>query len=146
MRSRRRLLGLLLLLLTGFCPEAKAAEWTPFAQDQAFTHLYDKRSIFHPSEEIVRVAVRVDPKGKEGRDFLFKLRRQIGMSVEGYENYGYSVTIIEIDCSQNLKRVLQNDDFNQKGELLDTVVSPNQKWAEIHSDSMHSLYRKKFCK
>ena len=68
------------------------------------------------------------------------------MTLEGYENYVFSITIMEIDCANHVKRILQSDDYNKKGELLDTVSSSNQKWAPIASESVHGLYEKVLCK
>ncbi|HZR46536.1 MAG TPA: surface-adhesin E family protein [Candidatus Manganitrophaceae bacterium] len=136
----------LFLLFPGPYQNAGAAEWTPFVEDQAFKHFYDKQSIAHLKNGIVRVAIKIDPKGKEGRDFLLKVRERIGLSLDGYENYGFSLDVMEIDCPNKRKRILQSDDYNKKGEQLDTVSSPNPKWVEINPDSVHGLYHKVFCK
>jgi hypothetical protein len=139
-------LPFLLILFAGVHQDAGAAEWTPFVEDKAFKHFYDKQSLAHLSQGLIRVAIKVDPKGKEGRDFLLKVRQQIGLSLEGYENYGFSLTVMEIDCPNNRKRILQSDDYTKKGEPLDASTSPNPKWAEISPDSVHGLYRKVLCK
>lgn len=139
-------LSALLLIVVTACSDAGAAEWTLFVEDHAFKHSYDKQSIVHLPEKLIRVAVKVDPKGKEGRDFLLKVRQQIGLPLDGYENYGFSLTIMEIDCANKRKRILQSDDYNKKGEELDTVSSPNPKWADISPDSIHGLYQKALCK
>ncbi len=146
MKIIRVLLLSLFILFVGFHPDAKAAEWTPFVEDQAFKHFYDKQSIAHLPNQMIRVAIKVDPKGKEGRDFLLKIRQQIGLPLEGYENYGFSLTVMEIDCANKRKRILQSEDYNKKGEQLDTQSSPNPKWAEIHPNSVHGLYQKALCK
>jgi len=137
---------LLFLLLFSFYRSAGAADWTPFVEDQAFKHFYDRQSIAHLKNGLVRVAIKVDPKGKEGRDFLLNVRQQIGLSLDGYENYGFSLTVMEIDCPGKRKRILQSDDYTKKGEQLDTVSSPNPKWVEINPDSVHGLYHKVLCK
>lgn len=134
------------ILLGGFYSHVDAAEWTLFVQDQAFQHFYDKQSIFHSPKGLVRVAIKVNPKGKEGRDFLLNVRKQIGLKLEGYENYGFSLTVMEIDCPSHTKRILQSDDYNQKGEQLDSATSQNPKWIQIAPDSIHGLYEKFFCK
>lgn len=136
----------LFVLFGGFYSAADAAEWTPFVEDQVFKHFYDKQSIFHSSKGIVRVAIKVDPKGKEGRDFLLSVREKMGLTLEGYADYGFSLTVMEIDCANHLKRILQSDDYNSKGEQLDTVSSQNPKWAPISPESVHGLYQKVFCK
>lgn len=134
------------ILFGGFHPAARAAEWTPFVEDQRFKHSYDKQSIFHSPQGLVRVAIKVDPKGKEGRDFLLNVRKQIGMNLEGYENYGFSLTVMEIDCVNDVKRILQSDDYTSKGEQLDSVSPQNPKWAAIAPESVHGLYKKALCK
>jgi hypothetical protein len=137
---------LVFLLLLSVYQNAAAAEWTLFVEDQAFRHSYDKQSIAHLANKVIRVAIKVDPKGKEGRDFLLKVRGQMGLSLDGYQDYGFSLTIMEIDCVNQRKRILQNDDYNKKGEELDTLSSPNPKWAEINPNSIHGLYYKALCK
>ncbi len=144
-----KIIIVLLSLFASFAavhPDAKAAEWTPFVEDKAFKHSYDKQSIAHQANAMIRVAVKVDPKGKEGRDLLLKVRQQIGLPLDGYENYGFSLTVMEIDCANKRKRILQSDDYTKKGEQLDTVSSPNPKWAEISPESIHGLYQKALCK
>lgn len=136
----------LFILLGRLHPGAEAAEWTPFVEDKAFKHFYDKQSIFHSSKGLVRVAVKIDPKGKEGRDFLMTVRKKIGLPLEGYENYGFSLTVMEIDCPGQQKRILQSDDFNVKGELLDNVSPQNPKWVQIAPESVHGLYQRVLCK
>lgn len=145
-RSRKWISISILILWGAVSQDAWGAEWTSFVQDKAFTHSYDKKSIALLSDRIVRVAVKVDPKGKEGRDFLLKIRRQIGLPLEGYENYGFSLTVMEIDCVNSRKRILQSDDYNQKGEQLDALAPANPRWAEIKPDSVHGLYQKALCK
>jgi len=127
-------------------PHADAAEWTPFVEDQRFKHSYDKQSIFRSPQGLIRVAIKVDPKGKEGRDFLLEVRKKIGMNLEGYENYGFSLTVMEIDCVNDAKRILQSDDYTIKGEPLDSVAPQNPKWAAIAPESVHGLYKKALCK
>lgn len=146
MKMKRTVFLTLFILLGLFRLDVKAAEWTPFVQDQRFKHFYDKQSIFHAPQGLVRVAIKVDPKGKEGRDFLFDVRKKIGMNLEGYENYGFSLTVMEIDCANHSKRILQSDDYTSKGEQLDSVSPQNPKWAPIAPDSVHGLYEKFFCK
>ena len=146
MKIVRVLLLSLFILFVGFHQDADAAEWTPFVEDKAFKHSYDKQSIAHLPNRMIRVAIKVDPKGKEGRDFLLKVRQQIGLPLDGYENYGFSLTVMEIDCANQRKRILQSDDYTKKGEQLDTVSSPNPKWAEISPESIHGLYQKALCK
>ncbi|MBI3802176.1 MAG: hypothetical protein HY282_00235 [Nitrospirae bacterium] len=146
MRKRLLCFFTLFILFGGTRFNAGAAEWTPFVEDHAFRHAYDKQSIVHTPKGIVRVAIKVDPKGKEGRDFLLEVRKKIGLTLEGYDHYGFSLTVMEIDCANHQKRILESNDFNQKGELLDSVSSPNPKWAPIATDSIHGLYQKVFCK
>lgn len=136
----------LFILLDLFYSAAGAAEWTPFVEDQRFKHSYDKQSIFHSPQGLVRVAIKVDPKGKEGRDFLLEVRKKMGMNLEGYKNYGFSLTVMEIDCENHSKRILQSDDYTSKGEPLDSVSPQNPKWAQIVPDSVHGLYEKVLCK
>ena len=144
--KRQVVLFLLLFLLFAVHRKAGAAEWTLFVEDQAFKHSYDKQSIAHLPNAMIRVAIKVDPKGKEGRDFLLKVRHEMGLPLDGYENYGFSLTIMEIDCANKRKRILQNDDYSKKGEELDTLSSPNPKWVEINPNSIHGLYHKALCK
>ncbi len=129
-----------------FHPDAGAAEWTPFVDDQRFKHSYDKQSLFHSPQGLVRVAIKVDPKGKEGRDFLLAVREKMKMNLAGYENYGFSLIVMEIDCANHQKRTLQSDDYTSKGEQLDSVSPQNPKWAQIAPDSVHGLYEKALCK
>jgi hypothetical protein len=145
--ERIKIWSLALFILFGwFSSQAGAAEWTPFVEDQRFKHFYDKQSIFHSPQGLVRVAIKVDPKGKEGRDFLLDVRKKMGMNLEGYEEYGFSLTVMEIDCRSHSKRILQSDDYTSKGEQLDSVTPQNPKWAPIAPDSVHGLYEKVFCK
>ena len=146
MKKRSTWFLALFILLGGFYSIAAAAEWTLFVEDQAFKHYYDKQSIFHSPKGLVRVAIKVDPKGKEGRDFLLNVRKQMGLKLEGYEDYGFSLDVMEIDCAHHAKRILQSDDYNSKGEQLDTVAPRNPKWVPIVPDSVHGLYQKFFCK
>lgn len=135
-----------IILLGATYSAADAAEWTLFVEDHAFKHFYDRQSIVHTPSGIVRVAVKVDPKGKEGRDFLLNVRKRIGLKLEGYDHYGFSLTVMEIDCPNRSKRLLQSDDYNERGEQLDAVSPPNPKWAPITPDSVHGLYQKYFCR
>src|SRR5579884_2961393 len=134
------------ILFVLFHATAQAAEWTLFVEDQAFKHFYDKQSIFHSPTGLVRVAIKIDPKGKEGRDFLLNIRKQMGLKLEGYQDYGFSLDVMEIDCAGHSKRILQSDDYNSKGEQLDTLSPRNPKWVQVTPDSVHGLYEKFFCK
>lgn len=68
------------------------------------------------------------------KDFL-KIRKQNGLSVDGYQDYAYTMESLEIECSADRQRSLETADY----DINDRKISesfPISGWRHLSEDSI----------
>lgn len=143
----------LFIFLAGYFAQmnlhAEETKWVLFAQDPEkkwFDYYYDAGHFLGSTNSIIGVWIMVVPKGKEAKDFLLEARRIRAFHMEGYEDYQYTVTKMEINCPEKTKAVFESKDYGKKGKILDKVNAVRTNWKEIIPGSVEEVYHAFLCK
>ncbi len=134
------------ILFTASLVRADKADWVHFVTDPRFDHYYNRATLARTPEDIVGVWVKVVPKGKEALEELMRIRRINGFLMEGFEDYQYSTTALEIDCRELKSALIEQRDYGKAGKILDKVRAVMRNWQEISPGSYHDLYQQVLCK
>ncbi len=129
--------------------QAHAAEshWALFGQEKLFDHYYDQNNFMRNKENIIGVWVKVVPKTQEAIDDLLKSRRLRAFLMDGYEDYQFTVSAIEIDCSNKMRAMMESRDYGKLGRVLDKVGAVTRNWRSINpEDHPYAFYLKILCK
>lgn len=100
---------------------AEENEWVHFVKDNRFDHYYNNTTMERTDDDIVGVWVKVIPKGKEVIDMLMEARKKNAFLMEGFEEYQFTVTAIEIDCRESKSALIEQRDYGKGGKVLDKV-------------------------
>jgi len=136
-----------LLLLIPTPGHAKESKWVLFGQEKLFDHFYDEANFIRNEENVIGVWIKVVPKAQEAIDSLLKSRRLRAFQMDGYEDYEFTVTAMEIDCTNKTRALMESRDYGKMGKVLDKVGAVTRNWVPINpSDHPHAFYLKVLCK
>ena len=74
-----------------------------------------------------------------------QLRKESGLSTEGYDKLSNENILIEIDCKKKRKRILSIIQLNTNGKILHSIDIDKGGWIYIISDSNDENLLKKVC-
>ncbi len=128
---------------------ADGADWKSYAENQNFSFYYNAEepdplkeilNIF--KKRIVRVWTKRAVKNNKGRGWQIQENKRLGLSVKDYEQYEYTLSLKEINCSDKMIRSLSEADYAKEGNSLAKSESPFAGWSPvIPASSDESLYR-----
>ncbi|MFQ5588160.1 MAG: surface-adhesin E family protein [Nitrospiria bacterium] len=147
--TRFKVLLLTLFTLLSFPVFAAASEskWVLFGQEEMFDHYYDEANVLRSPEDVIGVWVKVVPTQEKAKEILLAERRRRAFLMEGYEEYQYTVTALEIDCPKKIRALMESRDYGKKGKILDKVGAVRRNWVPIGpKDHPHAFYHKILCK
>ncbi len=141
------ILGLFsLLLLMPTQAHTKESHWVLFGEEKLFDHYYDEKNFIRTKENIIGVWVKVVPKSQEAVDNLLKSRRLRAFQMDGYEDYQFTVTAIELDCTNKTRAMMESRDYGKLGRVLDKVGAVMRNWRPINpNDHPYAFYLKILC-
>jgi len=135
-------------LLRAETSQSEETKWVLFAQDPEkkwFDHYYDAGHLLRSEDDIIGAWVMVVPKSQTAKDLLLKERRMRAFLMEGYEDYQYTVTKMEIDCPNKMKAIFESKDYGKDGKILDQVHAVRLNWKEISPGSVDAVYHTVLC-
>lgn len=143
------------IILATFCfailqgNTADGADWKSYAENQNFSFYYNAEepdpfkeiaNIF--KKRIVRVWTKRATKNNKGRDWQIQENKRLGLSMKDYEQYEYTLSLKEINCSDKMIRLLSETDYAKEGNLLAKSESPFARWGPVvPTSSDESLYK-----
>jgi hypothetical protein len=149
-------LAIFLLACSGGEPPRKEREWRLYAQSEDYQFYYDTKSIETGGGEMIKVEVKRTLKEepqiinemKKGIIRELKKRQKVGMSIRGFENFEHEIISCRIDCKSVLIRFLKSVSYDNRGNILETVVVPDAilKWEKIVPDTINDTLRRAVCK
>lgn len=142
------ILGLFsLLLLLPTQGHAEETHWVLFGEENLFDHYYDKNNFMRDEENVIGVWIKVVPKAQEAIDSLLKSRRLRAFRMEGYEDYQFTVTAMEINCREKTRALMESRDYGKLGRVLDKVGAVTRNWTPINPDNHpYAFYLNVLCK
>jgi len=130
--------------------KAEGTKWILFAQDPEkkwFDYYYDAGHLLGSTDSIIGAWVMVVPKTQAAKDLILESRRIRAFHMEGYEDYQYTVTKMEINCPEKVKALFESRDYGKGGKILDKVSAIVQlNWKEILPGSIDAVYHAFLCK
>ena len=146
MKHRFSISIFLAMLLAPRIASTAEDQWIHFVKDDRFDHYYNKTTMARTPNDIVGVWIKVVPRNKAVIDFLMDIRKKNGFLMDGFEDYQFSVTALEIDCRNGQSALIEQRDYGKGGKMLDKVRAVRRNWKDIPPNSYHDLYRKVLCK
>jgi hypothetical protein len=130
-----------LLALGAALPDpAGAADWKLCTENEYLSLYFDAASPSRGPGELVKVWVKYVPKGKKGREFWGQVRSLEKIPVKKYQRYAYSVVLYEINCPDNVYRLISGIDYDLENRMLAEI--PLSHWKPVFPDSLtETLYQ-----
>ncbi len=139
MKSLSVMLGVILIGLTFTASgEIREKDWKLFKTTEDAKLYYDKKDITHLDQKLVKVWIR-QVYTKKGRTDMVNL---LGPR---YENLGYSVNSLELNCAAKSMRYLSMTFYSRSHAVLDLGKSPDG-WDPVHSNTMFDALYQIVCK
>lgn len=136
-----------LLLLPPVQSHAGESHWVLFGQEKLFDHYFDESNFMRNEENVIGVWVKVVPKTQEAIDSLLKSRRLRAFQMDGYEDYQFTVSAMEINCTKKTRAMMESRDYGKLGKVLDKVGAVTRNWTPINpSDHPYAFYLNILCK
>ncbi len=113
---------------------------------------YDEKNVTRSSEGIVIVRAKQVPVYKTAEEqktrmqHLLENRKWLGIDTNGYANYAYSVTVVEINCATNEGRSSTMIDYDKTEKEIAKCTLENSEWAPISPRSWMMELVPKVCK
>jgi len=127
------LIGICLVSVHGYAHAEE--DWTLYGITKYFILFYDRNSITHPSEDVVRLWIKSVSKCNDTKDWPIKDHPNCAN-----DEWLYVLTLTEIDCSKKKDRDIKSIGYSKEGtEFLSDETS---QWSDIILDSYTDfLYR-----
>lgn len=136
-----------------------AASWKAYATNNVFDYSYDPVDMRYPHTfvnilslkiahgDLVRVWSIKTAKGQAGRDAQMEINQRAGVTINGYDDFGYSITQKEIQCNEKNVKVLSETDFTVSGQRLTgfSKSSEHLHWRKIIPDTDDDALYKVVC-
>lgn len=113
-------------------------DWVYLKSAQDGDTFYDRKDITYSSGGIVKVKVKA-VFTKEG------IEKKIRTGGKKYKNLSYSISFIEINCSNKTGRVSTVHDYSQDGKTI-YVSNLTSDWMPIHAGRIVDKLYKTVCK
>lgn len=121
-----------------------SSDWVKCIENNDGVFFYNKKKIKHRTKDIVQIWEKLD-FSDDGREKLIEGKRNMELSIKGYDKLSHSVVMIEIDCKKGMSRGLSMTDYDTDGVVLYSYDN-KQDWSYITPNSLIDTFRKKFCK
>ena len=141
-------LGLMICLsltvtCTAIAQEKSKPEWSYFTIDRnhGWKVYYDLKNVERASDRVIRVSVKLIPIYKDNEEkakrirSLIEDRQGLGIKPERYNEYSYSVMLLEIKCSTNEGRDITIWDYDKTDKELGQDTLNNSEFAPIWEGS-----------
>lgn len=124
--------------------ELGSSDWVECMKNNDGVFFYNKKRIKHRKKNIVQIWEKLD-FSDEGREKWIEGKRNMELSIKGYDKLSHSIGMIEIDCKKGMSRGLSMTDYDTDGIVLYSYDN-KQDWSYITPDTLIDTFRKKFCK
>jgi hypothetical protein len=138
------MVAVLLLAVFGAPAPARAADWRMIVERQDYDVYSDAQSVRTTSKTSVSVWCKTTARTDRYRAFMVDVRKKGGLSAEGYDRYGYTLSTEEINCMNTTYRNLSATDYDLSDKRLDAVF-PVMPWRHITQDSTYYFLTRRVC-
>lgn len=113
---------------------------------------YDAANIERQNKDIVRVWLKQIPITKNDAERqrivsgIIENRKLNNMGIKGYEDFAYSLTLVEFDCSGRKARSISIKDYDRAEKLLGSDRKEGVPFAPAPKDSLAGMILEAACK
>ena len=113
---------------------------------------YDAANIDRQNQDIVRVWLKQIPLTRNEAERrrivsgIIENRKLNNMKVKGYENFAYTLTLLEMDCSGRKARSVSIKDYDRAEKLLGSDTKTGLRFAPVKEHSLPGLILEAVCK
>jgi hypothetical protein len=153
--SAKFIILILVLSISVQFSKSEGAEWELYAENQNFSFYFDTTGIKklkeidlildHFRKRIAKVWTRRVTKGENGKNWQIQENKRLGLSVQGYENYEFTMYSKEINCRDKTVRVLSEADYTKDWNLLAKSETPYVEWKPIIPGYADEFLHKVLC-
>lgn len=111
-------------------------DWWLLWENAEGKNFIDLNSIRYSSGGTVEVWLKGTVTNK-GKDTERSIRKQMGVSTKGLENLSYRIGLFEVDCSNRTTRIVENFNYDEKGNLIDDPV--DYMWTRAWRDKWQHI-------
>jgi len=143
------------LLVLSFCSHTKAegADWKLYAESDNFYFYFDSSNIKHsvkdylslPWTRFSKAWTKRVIRNEQGRNWQIQENKKLSLTTRGYENYEYTIALIEINCSDTSRRTLAETDYSKGGSILAASEEPYARWKPVTPESAHEMLYQLLC-
>jgi hypothetical protein len=121
--------------------------------NQVWETYYDSKSTERTGEGTIKVWLKQVPITKSEKErqrvihSIIENRKINRMSINGYEKFVYSLTLIEFDCKKKVGRSVSIRDYNESDKVVGSDTLPEQiPFAPVTEGSMARIVLNAVCK
>lgn len=137
MKSLKLLLIIHIISLTLPVLRAEGADWKHYAEavNHDIKYYYNPESVENRPENIARVWTKIVPLSQERKDEEIEKRKKSRLTVEGYDDYEYSLRFFEINCMDKLYNKLSYVDYDSRNTILASHHFNSPLWLHMVPES-----------
>lgn len=125
--------------------QAMGSGWVLAEQNDDFAVYLDKDSAKMISETSSKIWVKVAAQSQRFKEGILQFRKQKGMSVDGYQNFAYTLESLEIECSRDQHRTLETADYDINDNKLSDSF-PISEWRHLSPNTIVSSIAVALCR
>jgi hypothetical protein len=138
------ILAVVLLLI---CSVAEGADWKLFGVDNdKCTYYYDVSSVKTLPQGIKKVWTKMQAENDKCILYNIKMRTVIGLSINSYKNYSYTMALGKINCASKKASAEIVNDYDNEGNVLYSISPSTEYWEAIVPESAAYLLYEQICK
>ena len=108
----------------GFHTDEITPEWISYGKSTDGNYYYDKKSITKVSPQIFKVWTKLK-YSQVRKSQIIQEGKDNGLPMDDWEKIDYTMDLLELDCVNNTCKGTKNVKYNNKGEILDDIETPN---------------------
>lgn len=122
------------------------SDWELFGKPDngSLSAYYDKASLIHVGDKILRVTVKYVYSGS-GKEEVIQSRKKSELPTTGYERLSHSVVQYEIDCMKRQQAIFMVSEMDIKDRELDHYNPAGRVWTPVSPGGIGDRLLNKVC-
>jgi len=127
------------------------ANWVPATVGGVMNYEYNPDTVERRSNGAVKAWVRVSPNAEgatdqKARKSRIESIRAAGHSVAGYDRWTHILVLYELDCAEHRFKILETDDYDDTGHILNSLGSDPRGWLNTTSSAVNRRLLEMICR
>jgi hypothetical protein len=118
--------------------------WEFYGKSQGGSAYYYSKKNTTTSSDIISVWSYKTVTDEERKEKIESIKKYNSEESTKYQNYAYSISLLEIDCKKKLNRAKEIIFYTKDGEILDHAIL-NSEWESVLPKSIGEILYQKLC-